>query len=156
MFITWVCTMWSLFTRCAPGVHWGVHQVCTRCAELHYQIALKTIQRVVGKLEEDLTLLPVRQTGRPTSEVTGNNVKKIKRYLEERPRRSVRDLSKQTKLSSSLKEEILDEKLLVAAKWSASLLFQGSNGVVKWDFWIPFDFEEPGTQIFSGHPTHWI
>ena len=26
-------------TRCAPGVHWGVHQVCTRCAELHYQIA---------------------------------------------------------------------------------------------------------------------
>ena len=26
--------MWSLFTRGAPGVHWGVHQVCIRCAEL--------------------------------------------------------------------------------------------------------------------------
>ena len=48
-------------------------------------LSLKTIQRVVGKFERDLTLLPVRQTGRPTSEVTDNNVEKIKRYLEERP-----------------------------------------------------------------------
>ena len=70
-------------------------------------LSLKTIQRVFGKFERDLTLLPVRQTGRPTSEVTDNNVIKIKRYLEERPRRSVRDLSKQTKLSSSLKVSVL-------------------------------------------------
>ena len=54
-----------------------------------------------------MKLLPVRQTGRPKSVVTDNNVEKIKRSLEERPRRSVRDLSKQTKLSSSLKEENL-------------------------------------------------
>ena len=105
-------------------------------------LSLKTIQRVVGKLEKDLTLLTVRQTKRPKSVISDNNVEKIKRSLEERPRRSVRDLSKQTKLSSSLKEEKLAKKLLVSAKWSASLLFQGGNGVVKWDFWIPFDFEE--------------
>ena len=48
-------------------------------------LSFKTIQRVVGKFERDLTLLPVPQTGRPTSEVTDNNVKKIKRSLEERP-----------------------------------------------------------------------
>ena len=102
-------------------------------------LSLETIQRVVGKFERDLTLPPVRQTGRLKSVVTDNNVEKIRRSLEEKPRRY---LSKQAKLSSSLKEEILAEKLLVSAKWSASLLFQGSNGVVKWDFWIPFDFEE--------------
>ena len=67
-------------------------------------LSLKTVQRVVGKFERDLTLLPVRQTGRPTSEVTDNNVIKIKRYLEERPWRSVSDL---TKLSSSLKVAVL-------------------------------------------------
>ena len=105
-------------------------------------LSLKTIQRVVGKFERDLTLLPVRQTGRPKSVVTDINVEKIRRSLEERPRRSLRDLSKQTKLSSSLREKKLAEKLLVSAKWSASSLFKGSNGVVEWDFWIPFDFEE--------------
>ena len=69
-----------------------------------------------------MTLLSVRQTGRPKSVFVDNNIEKIKRSLEERPWRSVRDLSKQTKLSSSLKEEKLAEKLLVSAKWSASLL----------------------------------
>ena len=95
-------------------------------------LSLKTIQRVVGKFERDLTLLPVRQTGRLKSVVTDINVEKIRRSLEERPRRSLRDSSKQTKLFSSLREKKLAEKLLVSAKWSASSLFQGSNGVVEW------------------------
>ena len=76
-------------------------------------LSLKTIQRVVGKFERDLTLLPVRQTRRLKSVVTDINVEKIRRSLEERPRRSLRDLSKQTKLSSSLREKKLAEKLLV-------------------------------------------
>ena len=67
-------------------------------------LSLKTIQRDVGKFERDLTLLPVRQTGRLKSVVTDRNVEKIRRSLEERPRRSLRDLSKQTKLSSSLRD----------------------------------------------------
>ena len=72
---------------------------------------IKTIQRVVGKLETDLTLLPGRHTGRPKSAVIDKNVEKIKRSLEESPRRSVRDLSRRTKLSSTTVWRILRVEL---------------------------------------------
>ena len=68
---------------------------------------VKTIYRLVKKFETDFTLLPRRPTGRPKSVVVDKNVEKIKRSLEHNSKRSVRELSRQTNLSSSTVWRIL-------------------------------------------------
>ena len=68
---------------------------------------VKTIYRLVKKFETDFSLLPRRPTGRPKSVVVDKNVEKIKRSLEHNSKRSVRELSRQTNLSSSTVWRIL-------------------------------------------------
>jgi transposase len=64
-------------------------------------VHLKTIQRQITKFERDLTLRRNGTGGGAKTAIVDKNIKKVEKVLEQSPRRSVRTISKRTKLAQT-------------------------------------------------------
>ena len=69
--------------------------------------------RVVDKLKTSYTLINQKPPGRNRTVITGKNITRLKRQLDLSPRRSIRSLSKQLKMSTDTLWKILRKELAV-------------------------------------------